>query len=76
MSQEHQLTSEDGRDAHDQIRGVAHRTTIHTSTTSNELSGAQVYLNAENFKRIGAFKFCGACNTICGSAGVSFAPVC
>jgi len=65
MSEQHQLTIRDVRDAHARISGVAHRTPVLTSTTINELTGAQVYLKAENFQRVGAFKFRGAYNAIC-----------
>ncbi|WP_198668754.1 pyridoxal-phosphate dependent enzyme [Homoserinimonas sp. OAct 916] len=47
-----------------QLHGVAHRTPVLTSRTLDELSGATVYLKAENFQRIGAFKFRGAYNVI------------
>ncbi|MCA9876978.1 MAG: pyridoxal-phosphate dependent enzyme, partial [Thermomicrobiales bacterium] len=46
------------------LRGVAHRTPVMTSTTLNELTGAEVFLKVETFQRIGAFKFRGAYNAI------------
>ncbi|TXT15798.1 hypothetical protein VHUM_00301 [Vanrija humicola] len=46
------------------IEGVAHKTPVLTSTTANELLGAQLYFKAENFQRMGAFKFRGAYNTL------------
>ena len=46
------------------IAGVAHRTPVLTSRTLDELVGAQVFLKAENFQRIGAFKFRGAYNAV------------
>nr|WP_026360864.1 threo-3-hydroxy-L-aspartate ammonia-lyase [Amycolatopsis nigrescens] len=46
------------------IHGVAHRTPVLTARTIDELTGAQVHLKAENFQRIGAFKFRGAYNAI------------
>jgi threonine dehydratase len=46
------------------LAGVAHRTPVVTSTTLNELTGATVFLKAENFQCIGAFKFRGAYNKI------------
>lgn len=46
------------------IAGVAHRTPVLTSRTANARAGASLYFKAENFQRIGAFKFRGACNAI------------
>jgi len=54
----------DVRAAADRIAGVAHRTPVLTSRTLDERVGAQVFLKAENFQRIGAFKFRGAFNAI------------
>lgn len=44
------------------LRGVAQRTPVLTSRTLNALCGAELYLKAENFQRVGAFKFRGAYN--------------
>jgi threonine dehydratase len=52
------------RAAAERLRGVAHRTPVVTSTTLDEFTGAKVFLKAENFQRIGAFKFRGAYNKI------------
>jgi threo-3-hydroxy-L-aspartate ammonia-lyase len=52
------------REAADRLRGIAHRTPVVTSTTLDEITGANVFLKAENFQRIGAFKFRGAYNKI------------
>ncbi len=46
------------------IDGAAHRTPVLTSTTANEITGAQIFFKAENLQRMGAFKFRGAYNTI------------
>jgi threo-3-hydroxy-L-aspartate ammonia-lyase len=46
------------------IHGKAHRTPILESSYLNEQIGAQLYFKAENFQRMGAFKFRGACNAI------------
>lgn len=46
------------------LEGVAHKTPVLTSTTANALLGADVYFKAENFQRMGAFKFRGAYNTL------------
>src|SRR5690606_2478391 len=58
------LTLDSVRDAARRLDGVAHRTPVLTSRTLDELCGARVYLKAENFQRVGAFKFRGAYNTI------------
>src|SRR3712207_237755 len=46
------------------IAGAAHRTPVLTSTTADAMAGARLYFKAENFQRMGAFKFRGACNAI------------
>ncbi len=58
------LTLDSVRDAARQLDGVAHRTPVLTSRTLDELCGASVFLKAENFQRVGAFKFRGAYNAI------------
>jgi threonine dehydratase len=50
--------------AAERLRGVANRTPVVTSHTLNEMTGAEVFLKAETFQRIGAFKFRGAYNAI------------
>ncbi|MGH2617187.1 MAG: threo-3-hydroxy-L-aspartate ammonia-lyase, partial [Thermomicrobiales bacterium] len=54
----------DVRDAAERLRGVAHRTPVFTSRTLDAMTGARVFLKAESFQRIGAFKFRGAYNAI------------
>jgi threonine dehydratase len=54
----------DVRAAAGRLAGVAHRTPVLTSRTLNERAGVEVFLKAENFQRIGAFKFRGAFNAI------------
>ncbi|CAM02679.1 threo-3-hydroxy-L-aspartate ammonia-lyase [Saccharopolyspora erythraea] len=58
------LTFDDVKAAAERLRGVAHRTPVLTSRTLDERLGAQVLLKAENFQRVGAFKFRGAYNAI------------
>lgn len=58
------LTLADVREAAARLEGVAHRTPVLTSRTLNALVGAEVFIKAENFQRIGAFKFRGAYNAI------------
>ena len=59
-----ELSLTDVRAAADRLAGVAHRTPVLTSRTLDERVGAQVFLKAENFQRIGAFKFRGAYNAV------------
>ena len=51
-------------DAHERIRGHAHRTPVLTSATIDALVGAQVFFKPENLQRMGAFKFRGAYNAL------------
>lgn len=46
------------------IEGHAHKTPVLTSATLDEQLGATVFLKAENFQRMGAFKFRGAFNAL------------
>ena len=46
------------------LTGHAHRTPVLQSQTVNERTGAQVFFKAENFQRMGAFKFRGAFNAL------------
>jgi threonine dehydratase len=50
--------------AAERLKGVAHRTPILTSSTLNRMLGCEVFLKAENFQRMGAFKFRGGYNAI------------
>ncbi|WP_406048921.1 threo-3-hydroxy-L-aspartate ammonia-lyase [Kribbella sp. NBC_00889] len=59
-----ELSLTDVRAAAERIAGVAHRTPVLTSRTLDERVGAHVFLKAENFQRIGAFKFRGAYNAV------------
>ena len=55
---------EDVRAAAGRLRGLAHRTPVLTSRHLDGLTGAHVFLKAENLQRTGAFKFRGAANAI------------
>lgn len=46
------------------LKGVAHRTPVLTSRTLNAMLGCEVFMKAENFQRMGAFKFRGGYNAI------------
>ncbi len=52
------------REARDRIAQYAHKTPVFTSSTLNRLAGRKVFFKCENFQRVGAFKFRGACNAI------------
>ena len=57
-------TFEDIQKAAEQIRPYAHRTPVFTSATLNERFGARLFFKCENFQKVGAFKFRGACNAV------------
>lgn len=50
--------------AHENIASSIHRTPVLTSSQVNKRLGANVFFKCENFQKVGAFKFRGACNTI------------
>jgi len=58
------LELDDVLDAARQIEGVAHRTPVLTSRRLDAHAGSGVFLKAENFQRVGAFKFRGAYNVV------------
>jgi len=46
------------------IKPYAHRTPVLTCESLNQQVNAQVFLKCENFQKVGAFKFRGACNAV------------
>lgn len=46
------------------IRGRARRTPVLTCSALDELAGARLFFKCENFQKVGAFKFRGACNAV------------
>src|SRR5580700_5033258 len=52
------------REAAGRIAGLAHRTPVHTCATLDQIAGRMLFFKCENFQKIGAFKFRGACNAI------------
>uniref|UniRef100_UPI0032174AFC pyridoxal-phosphate dependent enzyme n=1 Tax=uncultured Draconibacterium sp. TaxID=1573823 RepID=UPI0032174AFC len=50
--------------AHRIVAKYAHHTPVLTSTSINEIVGAKLYFKCENFQKVGAFKFRGACNAV------------
>ena len=57
-------TLADIQQAATRIRPYAHRTPVFTCTSLNQLVGAEVFCKCENFQKVGAFKFRGACNAV------------
>ena len=54
----------DVKKAFERILPYVNRTPVLTSTTLNEMVGAQLYFKCENFQKVGAFKFRGATNAV------------
>src|SRR5713101_4484456 len=52
------------RAAAQRLAGLAHRTPVMTCATLDRLAGRQLYFKCENFQKVGAFKFRGACNAV------------
>jgi threonine dehydratase len=50
--------------AHERIKGMARRTPVLTSSSTDALIGAKLYFKCENLQRMGAFKFRGAYNAL------------
>src|SRR5579862_2018514 len=46
------------------IGGLAHRTPVFTCSTIDRLAGRSLFFKCENFQKVGAFKFRGACNAV------------
>jgi threonine dehydratase len=57
-------TIEDIYQAAQRIKPYIHRTPVLTNGSLNQEVGAQVFLKCENFQKVGAFKFRGACNAV------------
>lgn len=64
MNQPHTVTFEDVQAAARRIAGKAHRTPVMTSRALDEMAGRRLFFKCENFQRVGAFKFRGACNAV------------
>jgi threonine dehydratase len=58
------LALADVRAAAERLAGVAHRTPVITSRALDQRVGGRLYLKAEMFQRVGAFKFRGAFNAV------------
>ena len=57
-------TLNDIREAHQRILPFIHQTPVLTCTALNEIVDARLFFKCENFQKVGAFKFRGACNAI------------
>ena len=57
-------TIEDVRQAAERIRPYIHRTPVLTCHALNDMCGAELFFKCENFQKVGAFKFRGACNAV------------
>lgn len=58
------LSFKDVELAYQTIQPFVHQTAVVQCQTLNELSGAQLFFKCENFQKVGAFKFRGACNAV------------
>ena len=58
------ITLDAVREAAKRIEPYAHRTPVMTCAALDELAGRRVFFKCENFQKIGAFKFRGACNAV------------
>ena len=58
------VTLGDIRGAAVRIAPHAHRTPVLSSRQIDRLAGARLFFKCENFQRVGAFKFRGACNAV------------
>lgn len=57
-------TISDIRQAAERITPYCHRTPVLTCRAMNDISGAELFFKCENFQKVGAFKFRGACNAV------------
>ncbi len=52
------------QEAAGRIAGLAHRTPVVTCATLDRLAGRSLFFKCENWQKVGAFKFRGACNAV------------
>jgi threonine dehydratase/serine racemase len=57
-------TLDDIRAAADRIAPFAHRTPVMTCATLDGMAGRKLFFKCEQFQKVGAFKFRGACNAV------------
>jgi threonine dehydratase len=58
------VTLDDIHQAAQRIEPYIHHTPVLTNESLNQKVGVQVFLKCENFQKVGAFKFRGACNAV------------
>lgn len=58
------VTLEDVQVASRRIADYAHRTPVMTCATLDDMAGRQLFFKCEQFQKVGAFKFRGACNAV------------
>ena len=54
----------DIEDAYVRIEPYIHLTPVLSSSAINKITGAEIFFKCENFQKVGAFKFRGACNAV------------
>ena len=64
MTKELPISIDDVHAAAARLEGIANKTPVLTSRTFDDLVGGSVFFKAENYQRVGAFKFRGAYNHI------------
>ena len=57
-------TFSDIEKAHNRISQYIHLTPVLSSQSINQIVGAELFFKCENFQKVGAFKFRGACNSV------------
>ncbi|GAF02885.1 pyridoxal-phosphate dependent enzyme [Saccharicrinis fermentans] len=57
-------TFSDIEDAYLRIEAQTHITPVLTSRAIDKITGAEIFFKCENFQKVGAFKFRGACNAV------------
>lgn len=62
-------TFKDIEKAHRLIKPYVHRTPVLSSKSINKIVGGEVFFKCENFQKVGAFKFRGACNSVFSLSG-------
>ena len=55
-------TFSDVEKAHQIVKKYAHNTPVLSSVSINKITGTELFFKCENFQKVGAFKFRGACN--------------
>lgn len=64
MLETYAATIDDIRAAARRIAPHAHRTPVLTCTAIDDIAGCSLHFKCENFQKVGAFKFRGACNAV------------